>query len=121
MIESVLFDNETLKTMVMTTCRYSPVEAGGLLLGYRKGPHLHVIDVTTPYSWDYQSRASFIRSPKAHRMHALRLWRKSGRRIDWLGEWHSHPGFSCLPSGIDGRNWQRLTRHHKAPMVFPTF
>ncbi|WP_159647807.1 MULTISPECIES: Mov34/MPN/PAD-1 family protein [Sphingomonadaceae] len=119
MIDGVLFDHQVLEIMLKATRRYSPLEAGGLLLGFRKGRHLHVIEATTPYAWDSQSRVSFIRSPKAHRMRALRLWKESHKRVDWLGEWHSHPGFSPNPSGIDNRNWKQLVRHHKAPMVFP--
>lgn len=119
MIEGVLFDNGVLDTMLKATRRHSPVEAGGLMLGLRRDRYLHVVEATTPYAWDRQSRVSFFRSSKAHRMRALRLWRKSGKRVDWLGEWHSHPGFSRTPSGTDLRNWRTLVKHRKAPMVFP--
>lgn len=119
MIDGVLFDKEVLAKLIKSTRRHAPIEAGGLLLGYRKNRYLHVIEATTPFQWDRQSRIAFIRSSKAHRIRALRLWRKSGKLVDWLGEWHSHPGFLATPSGIDYRNWKRITGHRKAPMVFP--
>lgn len=119
MIEGVLIDNIVFKKMELSSRRYAPLEAGGLILGHRKQSCLHALDVTLPSSWDRHSRSSFHRSVKAHRLRALRMWRKSGGLIDWLGEWHSHPGFSLSPSGTDRRNWSRITKHRKAPMLFP--
>jgi proteasome lid subunit RPN8/RPN11 len=39
--------------------------------------------------------------------------------VDWIGEWHSHPGFSLSPSSIDTRNWHRVVRQRKTEMIFP--
>lgn len=39
--------------------------------------------------------------------------------MDWIGEWHSHPGFSLSPSSIDVRNWRHIVSQRKAAMVFP--
>ena len=119
MIEGVLVDNIVFEKMARCSRRFSPLEAGGLVLGYRKNTYLHAIDVTLPGPWDKHSRSSFHRSPRAHRLRALRLWRKSGGLIDWIGEWHSHPSFSLSPSSTDHRNWKRLVRHRKAAMIFP--
>lgn len=119
MIEGVLIDNIVFEKMEKSSRRFSPLEAGGLMLGYRKEGILHAIDVTLPSSWDRHSRTTFHRSVKAHRLRALRLWRRSGGLVDWLGEWHSHPGFALSPSGTDRRNWSRITRHRNAPMLFP--
>lgn len=119
MIEGVLIDNIVFEKMERSSRRFSPLEAGGLMLGYRKDGFLHAIDVTLPGAWDRHSRSAFHRSVKAHRLRALRLWRKSGGLVDWLGEWHSHPGFALNPSGTDHRNWSRIAKHRKAPMLFP--
>ena len=119
MIEGVLVDNIVLEKMARCSRRFSPLEAGGLVLGYRKNACLHAIDVTLPGQWDRHSRSSFHRSVRAHRLRALRLWRKSGGLIDWIGEWHSHPGFLLSPSGTDHFNWKRLVRHRQAHMIFP--
>lgn len=119
MIKGVLVDSIVFEKMERCSKRFAPLEAGGLLLGHRKSSFLHALDVTLPSSWDRHSRSSFHRSVKAHRLRALRLWRKSGGLVDWLGEWHSHPGFALNPSGTDQRNWLRITKHRKAPMVFP--
>lgn len=119
MIEGVLVDNIVFEKMERSSRIFSPLEAGGLMLGYRKEGFLHAIDVTVPGAWDRHSRSAFHRSVKAHRFRAIRLWRKSGGVVDWLGEWHSHPALPLNPSGTDHRNWSRITKHRKAPMLFP--
>lgn len=119
MIEGVLFDNAVLDMLLGSTRKHAPHEAGGLVLGNRKEGYLHVIEASLPTEWDHQSRVAFLRSAKGHRIKALRLWKKSHGKVDWLGEWHSHPGFLPNPSWIDRQNWKRLTAHHGQVMVFP--
>lgn len=94
-------------------------EAGGLVLGYRKGAYLHAVDVTQPRRWDRQSRTSFYRSEKIHGEEALSNWHRSLHTVDWIGDWHSHPGFSCTPSATDLHNWNYIVGYRNAPMIFP--
>ncbi|WP_374406290.1 Mov34/MPN/PAD-1 family protein [Pelagerythrobacter sp.] len=119
MIDAVLIDRQVEEKMAKCTRRFAPLEAGGLILGTRKDGALHVVDITMPGTWDRHTRSSFYRSKKGHRYRALRLWRQSGGTIDWIGDWHSHPGFDTQPSGKDRRNWQRIVKLRKAPMLFP--
>lgn len=39
-------------------------------------------------------------------------------RLDYMGEWHSHPEDFPRPSGTDLRNWLEITVPRKEPMVF---
>lgn len=118
-IEGILVDHGAANKIVSCTRRHRPLEAGGLILGLRKGLYLHVVEITRPQAWDRQSATRFHRSPKGHRIAAFKHWRKSGEKMDWIGEWHSHPGFSLSPSSIDIRNWHDIVRKRKAGMVFP--
>jgi proteasome lid subunit RPN8/RPN11 len=38
--------------------------------------------------------------------------------MDWVGEWHTHPGGMARPSFIDGRTWRRISQHTGKPMTF---
>ena len=67
------------------------LEAGGLLLGHRRYPHLEVTQITVPASMDVRLRGLFVRQDPTHRSVATTRWRKSKRRVDVLGEWHTHP------------------------------
>lgn len=93
-------------------------ERGGILLGLRRGPHLHVNEATLPMRWDRGTMFSFRRSSAGHRTVALKRWKQSSQTVDWLGEWHSHPERLPSPSSIDLRSWRDITRHRGAPMVF---
>jgi integrative and conjugative element protein (TIGR02256 family) len=96
-------------------------EQGGLLLGYRKSDAIQIESATFPGRWDRSSAALFQRSERGHRLRALREWVRSARTIDWVGEWHTHPGGVVRPSFIDRRSWIRLARHTSAPMTFLIF
>lgn len=93
-------------------------EAGGILLGYRRGSHLHVTEASSPVAPDHASRTRFFRSAAPHQQAALMRWRESGGTMDYLGEWHTHPEHSPSPSTIDTVGWQRICSTRKTPMLF---
>jgi integrative and conjugative element protein (TIGR02256 family) len=94
------------------------VERGGLLLGYRKPNALQLLSITFPTKWDRATATLFARSERGHRIRALREWKTSNGYVDWVGEWHTHPGSVAEPSGRDRRTWKDLARHTKKPMAF---
>ncbi|QBR02500.1 Mov34/MPN/PAD-1 family protein [Paraburkholderia pallida] len=93
-------------------------EAGGVLLGFRRGPHLHVTAATTPQPCDRQSRYSFARSEKLHQRLAHEHWHRFDHTGDYLGEWHTHPETKPAPSGIDISEWRRICVERPAHMLF---
>lgn len=96
-------------------------EQGGLLLGYRKSTNIQIEGATFPGLWDHGSSTIFHRSERGHRVRALREWVRSGKIIDWVGEWHTHPGGLARPSFTDRRTWARLAKHTSNPMAFLIF
>ena len=93
-------------------------EAGGLLLGMRKGDAIHLTKLTLPNMWDRATPVQFERSALGHRMTALRTWKTSRGTVDWVGEWHTHPFGSSNPSFTDQTSWRKLANHTKRPMAF---
>jgi integrative and conjugative element protein (TIGR02256 family) len=93
-------------------------ESGGILLGLRRGPHLHVVDMTVPQPGDAQHRTAFHRRSEAHQKIALARWSASAARLDYVGEWHTHPEINPTPSSIDRREWRAILASRAAPMVF---
>ncbi len=83
-------------------------EAGGILLGYRRPPHVHVVEFTTPAARDRRSRYEFERCDSYHAEHARARWKASRGMLDCLGEWHTHPEEDPRPSGLDRSEWQRV-------------
>lgn len=94
------------------------LEAGGILVGYRRANHLHVIALTEPHPKDRRSVTSFERISPFHQERALALWKQSGGKMDYLGEWHTHPERTPSPSGIDRREWRKLYFRRQSPLIF---
>lgn len=94
-------------------------ESGGVLLGRRRGQHVEVAYATSPFSTDERSRTGFVRQELGHQAAAIDLWAANEGKIDYLGEWHTHPEVTPAPSGIDRREWRLLTTGHsrRTPLV----
>lgn len=98
--------------------RSSNNEAGGILLGYRAGTNIHVISATGPLSGDRRSRISFDRLDPGHQMAAREAWAASDGRIDYIGDWHTHPQNAPTPSSKDYLEWKKLIASVHAPHLF---
>jgi integrative and conjugative element protein (TIGR02256 family) len=96
----------------------SAPEAGGILMGYRRGPHTHVTEPTLPTALDVQRRFGFFRHASHHQRVALRRWKETGETLDYVGEWHTHPEDNPSPSGVDFRHWREIAQASSKPMVF---
>ncbi len=90
-------------------------EAGGILIGYRRGDHLHVVNCTTPYYDDIRSRYQFLRRDSKHAKLARQQWLDSGHQAYYLGEWHTHPENMPAPSSIDNCGWEKLKNSPVGP------
>lgn len=93
-------------------------EAGGILMGRRRGRHLEVTIATTPKRDDKRTRLGFERISLFHQKFAIRAWQRFERTLDYVGEWHTHPENTPRPSGIDRTEWAKLLRANKRELLF---
>jgi integrative and conjugative element protein (TIGR02256 family) len=94
-------------------------EAGGILLGHHRGPHVEILKCTTPMAADRRTRFGFVRQDKGHQEFAMGEWQRSAGTINFVGEWHTHPERHPTPSWIDRRSWRRqMSRTEQDPLVF---
>jgi integrative and conjugative element protein (TIGR02256 family) len=93
------------------------LEGGGILLGYRREAHLHIVEATTPQASDRRSLFGFFRRERFHQKVALQRWTESNETMDYLGEWHTHPELNPIPSRLDQVEWQKIYSG-ALPMVF---
>ncbi len=115
---SIVLDTEVLTLLQSYVQTGSRPEAGGILLGYRRGVHLDVVAATVPAPQDVQSHWAFVRKDASHQQVAARWWEQSGGRVDYLGEWHTHPQTQPTPSSVDMREWGLLERRNPRPLLF---
>lgn len=94
------------------------LEAGGILLGFRRDPHIEVTEATIPSRRDLRQRHGFTRRCPSHQHAASRAWHDSSQLIDYVGEWHTHPESHPSPSGIDRTELLRRSAAHRCePLV----
>lgn len=106
-----------------TMHRFVPIEpfleAGGLLIGEYRGPHVEVVKCTTPFAGDFRSRSRFVRQDPRHQSIATAEWTASGGTLNYVGEWHTHPELHPTPSHIDRRSWvDKIRSRTPLPLVF---
>ena len=119
MIEIVLPANVAAK-LRRELRRAGDREIGGVLAGEdRGGGRFLVADLSVQRSGG--GVAHFVRDPGAHRRFMRRFLARAGNdytRLNYLGEWHSHPRFPALPSGTDLRQMQGLIEERGQPANF---
>jgi proteasome lid subunit RPN8/RPN11 len=78
-------------------------EVGGVMVGEHVATDtFRIVDIS------FQKRggtiAHFVRDPAHHKAFLNDFFQKTGhdyKRFNYIGEWHSHPAFTPLPSGED--------------------
>jgi integrative and conjugative element protein (TIGR02256 family) len=89
-------------------------EAGGILIGRYRDPHIEVIECSVPMPEDGRARFLFDRRDPGHQSFAMERWRDSGRTETFVGEWHTHPERLPTPSSTDVRTWHEVARKNPA-------
>jgi integrative and conjugative element protein (TIGR02256 family) len=67
---------------------------------------------------DIRRPTRFDRKDDGHAAFAIKEWKDSKHKRTYMGEWHTHPGMSSDPSGIDRNEWGDLVKENGVPMVF---
>ncbi len=95
-------------------------EIGGVLMGeFVSEGIFRVVEISVQNSRG--SAACFTRDPAQHNAELEHFFDRTGRdycRFNYLGEWHSHPGFRPLPSSTDVNAMQAIVDD---PSVGATF
>lgn len=94
------------------------LEAGGILIGSYRGPHIEICDCTTPMPQDIRKPHLFDRRDPGHQAAASDAWRRSGGTDTFVGEWHTHPVPDPTPSTMDLGTWHSIIRRTPAALVF---
>jgi integrative and conjugative element protein (TIGR02256 family) len=101
------------------TSHGSTKEAGGILLGSYRGPHVEVVGCTVPLPKDKRRIFGFIRRDPGHSAAAIAAWRTSGGIMTFVGEWHTHPEDNPMPSQTDRNTWLDLMKSRTTdPLIF---
>lgn len=98
------------------------IESGGILIGRidSDSKKIYLDDITEPYVGDKRSKYRFVRLEEGHQGYMDRVWKESGKKLTYIGEWHTHNQSKILASSVDKNNWRRIARqpHNTNELVF---
>lgn len=86
---------------------YKQPESCGVLLGERRGQHLLVTNLSTPFPTDDRTPIGYTRHSEGHQGIVNYYHHQSNGAIQYIGEWHTHPQVSASPSITDYCEWAR--------------
>lgn len=87
-----------------------PFETGGVLLGVGDGVNVWIDAVIGPGPTSIHAKTSFIPDAEHQQQHIARIYEASGRRVSYLGDWHTHPGVAPYLSWRDRRTLRAISR-----------
>lgn len=104
--------------------RRFPKESGGVLLGYRypsRRTPIRVICQIGPGPKARHRRSRFEPDGAWQAEEIARAYEQSGRTLDYLGDWHSHPEGGGRPSGLDRSTARAIADCKAARASHPLF
>jgi [CysO sulfur-carrier protein]-S-L-cysteine hydrolase len=98
---SIEADDELLNSLLEKGKSHYPNEFGGFLVGYYAddNKHLHITDTILPQSFK-ASKYSFERSTRGIEKKLGNYFKEIPKKF-YVGEWHTHPDNSPIPSSTD--------------------
>jgi integrative and conjugative element protein (TIGR02256 family) len=100
--------------MVTEAARHGPLETGGVLLGWRNGDDVVVSRVVGPGPGAQHESSTFHPDSEWQAARIADLYEQAGRRMEYLGDWHTHPGGRPRPSRRDERTLRHIARTAEA-------
>lgn len=113
---------QALRAILTETADKSPLETGGMLLGYcgQERTDVVITEATGPGPNARHRRYTFTPDGRWQQRRLAEAYEASGRVTTFLGDWHSHPGGQPLPSARDLKTARKVSRHKNARTPYPT-
>lgn len=97
-----------------------PLETGGLLLGWSPKPGAVVIrQVIGPGPQADHRAATFTPDAPWQEQQLAQAYEQAGRRLNYLGDWHTHPRGTVRLSSTDRATLRRIATHADARAPHP--
>lgn len=96
-----------------------PMETGGVLLGVATSSDVWIDMIIGPGPASQHSATRFVPDADFQQREVARIYEASGRRVEYLGDWHTHPGGSAALSWTDHRTLRRIALDPDARQARP--
>lgn len=123
----IYLDNKRYIEMPRRLCRLlmkyrqsnSENESGGVIIGKRiLDGGIVVVNISTPFRDDLQSRFRFSKTSKMHQEFVNRYFEESKGYVSLVGEWHSHPEKNPIASSTDKKSWMKIMLENDKLLFF---
>ena len=114
----VLISNQLLERMYEFASEYYPDEFGGILSGFREGNRIVVVDFETPSKIESNGN-KFVRHADNLNVYLSDIYQVSEGILEYIGEWHSHPGSSAQYSSNDKQSMIQISKDKKVKINNP--
>ncbi|WP_346882169.1 ThiF family adenylyltransferase [uncultured Algibacter sp.] len=97
---SIHISKSVLKTIEEETTFHYPNEFGGVFIGYKSDENFIITNILIPDEYK-NGKTIFVREPGTLNERLSEIHNKTNCKIQYLGEWHSHPDGPTNPSSTD--------------------
>ena len=95
-----------------------PNEFGGILVGVKYNNFWHITDFEVPTKYAL-SKTGFIRNADNLNAYLKDIYQKSNGKIEYLGEWHTHPFGSTTYSANDFNSMSEIAKEENTKNETP--
>lgn len=115
---TLVLPHHHLAHMTAAGWTWCPLETGGLLLGAKTEHHTTVTHVVGSGPNSQHSRSRFDPDHEWQAAEVARIWQVD-HSIEYLGDWHTHPGGDPKPSPLDLATLQHIATDTAARQPAP--
>ncbi|KRR18654.1 hypothetical protein CQ14_39420 [Bradyrhizobium lablabi] len=113
----VWLSSRVMHSMAECARDLSPLENGGILLGWRSGEDRIIVDLRGPGPLALHGRHCFLPDHKWQVAEINHAFEASGGDLDYLGDWHSHPYGVAEMSCLDSATLLQIARRVSEPLM----
>lgn len=106
---SIHISKSVLKKIKKETKFHYPNEFGGVFVGYKSDENYIITNILIPDEYR-NGKAIFVRHPGTLNVRLSEIHNKTKGKIEYLGEWHSHPDGPTKPSSTDIKAMKEIAK-----------
>lgn len=108
LVSSCFIPTAIIRDLIIEAERWFPDETGGVLLGVADDANVWVEMAIGPGPNALHNKSGFVPDAVYQETQIASAYEQSGRRISYLGDWHTHPEQSVLMSKRDRRTLRSI-------------
>ncbi len=118
-MSSCYISSSAIELMTYQADVHEPLETGGILLGIASREDIWIEEAIGPGPLAKHEKSCFVPDHEYQERAIEAAYVESGHRIQYLGDWHTHPGGPLVLSRSDRRTFKAIARYQPARQPRP--